>query len=504
MRPGRKYLAHGRFSNLTPPCLRLHRRNAMSSSSPGKWLLSFVLVSCLPAQTIPGQGIPPGQYPPGQSPRGQYPPVQNPGRSTGIPRPFGKKSSKKQPAPVNPDFFADAQVISVTEKQLVAGTDDGRTLTLSVVPQTVWQRDGQVTALAGIKPGMVLHIEAVEDGESFLTASTVNVTAEKKLMTRPAADEEPVASTSRAQMATPQDAASPGTPPDDPDRPILRRGKPAKTAPQPSEETRSADARGPAAKSKAPANPNETTEFTIEEHSDPQRLSSGVPTLIAQTMEWVQTFANGLPNFLCQQITTRYGRESKSEDWNPLDVVTAKVVYENGGESYRDITLGGRKTSKSMLQLGGSTSTGEFAAILRTLFWPGTKAKFQLAKSASIGATPVSVYDFEVDLAHSDWTIKVGGQSLKPAYTGQVWVGKSTGEVRKIEMQADNVPANFPLRTVFSSVAYDPVRLGTGNFLLPVLAVNQSCERKSSTCNKNDVEWRDYHKFSGESTLSFQ
>ena len=499
------------YRNLNRCGLRLHRRNIMGFPKLRACCFGFILATLLPAQTMPGQGIPPGQYPsgqypPGQYPRGQYPPSQNPGPSGGIPRPWGKKS-KKQAATVNPDFFADAQIVSIGEKQLVAATDDGRTLTLSVVPQTVWQRDGKTAAISDLKPGMVIHIEAAEDPESYLTALTVNVTADKKLKVRPPVEDAPVVQPDEPETNAAGNSDPLGSPPDDPDRPVLRRGKPVQTASRASDQDKPVAPTRPTASAKAakaPASLNEITEFTIEEHSDPKKLSSGTPTLVAQTMEWVNTFANGLPNFICQQITTRYAKESRSEDWQPLDVVTAKVIYEDGGEKYQDITLGGKKTSKSMLQLGGSTSTGEFAAILRGLFWPGTKANFHFAKPATIGATPVSVYDFEVDLAHSDWTIKVGGQSLKPAYSGQVWINKSTGEVRKIEMQADNVPANFPLKSVYSSVAYDPVKLGTSTFLLPVLAVNQSCDRKSSTCNKNDVEWRNYQKFSGASTITFQ
>ena len=246
-------------------------------------------------------------------------------------------------------------------------------------------------------------------------------------------------------------------------------------------------------------------DFTIDAKPEPKRQAgAGVPTLIAQTMDWVGTFSNGLPNYLCQQLTTRYVEFSKDDGWQAQDVITAKMVYEDGKENYQDITVGGKRVNKGMLELGGATSTGEYAATLRALFWPGTKTEFDFAKSSTVGETAVSVYNYTVDLPHSNWTIKVGGQVLRPAYSGEVWVNKATGEVRKIEMAADNIPKNFPMRSIYSSVAYDPVRLGTATFLLPVVSVNQSCERKSATCSKNDVEWRNYQKFSGLSTIVFK
>lgn len=442
----------------------------------------------------------------GGAPGRQYPPGRRPDDGLSTPR-SGKSNAPAAAA----DFKADGQVVSVKETELVAVTDDGRLLTLKVTPRTIWQVEERPASVSDVKPGVVVHLEALEDGESFLTATTVNVTAEKKLSVRapvsattsasgPAPARQQPAETANDQ---PRDPTALGAPPDDPDRPRLRRGKPS-VAVQ-GEEASAPPSRPASATAKpAPKKTDGATEFTIDDTSAPQRLSTGVPTLIAQTIDWVGSFTNGLPNYLCQQITTRYAQESKSDAWQPVDVISAKVIYENGGESYKDISLGGKKTNKSMLELGGSTSTGEFAATLRDVFNPATNAQFQFSKTAQIGPTTVSVYHFNVELPNSHWSIKVGGQLLRPAYSGEIWINKSNSEVRKIEMQADNVPATFPLRSVYTSVAYDPVRLGTSNFLLPVVAVNQSCERKSTACSKNDIEWRDYHRYSGESTISYQ
>jgi hypothetical protein len=99
--------------------------------------------------------------------------------------------------------------------------------------------------------------------------------------------------------------------------------------------------------------------------------------------------------------------------------------------------------------------------------------------------------------------VKIGGQSLRPAYSGSVWIDRSTAQVRRIEMQADNIPQDFPLDSVQWAVDYDSVRLGTASFLLPVHAENLSCQRGSTVCTKNAVDFRDYHKYSGESTITF-
>ncbi len=195
--------------------------------------------------------------------------------------------------------------------------------------------------------------------------------------------------------------------------------------------------------------------------------------------------------------------ESKSAGWQALDVVTAKVVYEDGKENYREITVGGKRTNKSMLDLGGSTSTGEFASTLYSLFSDASHAQFKFYQSATVGETPAAIYDFKVPLHNSDWLTKIGGQALKPAYSGSVWIDRSTAQVRRIEMQGDNIPKDFPLDSLQWAVDYENVRLGTGMFLLPVHAENLFCQRGSTICFKNEIDFRDYHKFSGESTITF-
>jgi hypothetical protein len=41
-------------------------------------------------------------------------------------------------------------------------------------------------------------------------------------------------------------------------------------------------------------------------------------------------------------------------------------------------------------------------------------------------------------------------------------------------------------------------------FLLPVHAENLGCQRGTPICTKNTVDFRDYHKYSGESTITFK
>ena len=74
----------------------------------------------------------------------------------------------------------------------------------------------------------------------------------------------------------------------------------------------------------------------------------------------------------------------------------------------------------------------------------------------------------------------------------------------RIEMQARSVPSEFPFDTIETSADYEYVRIGgTQQFLLPVHSENLMCQRGTNTCSRNTIDFRNYKKYSGESSITF-
>ncbi len=467
-------------------------------------IAALVWAGALGAQ-YPGQmppaGYPPGQYPPnGQYPPGEYPPGY-PGGGISIPH-RGKKGQKKSEI-AQPALAADGRTLSNDGKKLVIATNDGRTITMTLLPETKFTRSGNDISPSLVIPRTTVHIEAAEDDEAFLTAIHVDLLKDAPAEARIEGHRQPATSATPA-AATDDDTVRPtilGNPPDDPQRPILRRGKPKSV----DSENDDSDHDIPVAANKpAPKPAASSGDFTIDGAAEPPGMARVHDELIDQTKQWSMTFTNGLPNYVCQQDTTRYMEESRSAGWQALDIVTAKVIYEDGKEQYKEITVGGKRTNKSMLELGGSTSTGEFASTLHSLFSDASQAQFKFYQSTHLRDDAAAIYDFKIALPNSDWFITVGGQTLRPAYSGSVWILKDGGHVRRLEMQADNIPKDFPLDSIQWAVDYDEVSLGSAKFLLPVSAENLSCRRGSTICTKNTTEFRDYHKYAGQSTIVFK
>jgi hypothetical protein len=191
---------------------------------------------------------------------------------------------------------------------------------------------------------------------------------------------------------------------------------------------------------------------------------------------------------------TQRGREEKM----PLDVVSAEIVYEDGQENYRNVKINNRPTDKPLQQIDGSWSTGEFASILLELFHPDTHAQFRSGGASPISGFNAQVYDFQVQSENSHWMLHAGSQSVAPAYAGSVWVDPNTARILRIEMQARNIPSDFPMDAVETALDYANVSLGETSFLLPVHAEALGCERGTSNCSHNIIDFRNYHEFKSE------
>ena len=247
------------------------------------------------------------------------------------------------------------------------------------------------------------------------------------------------------------------------------------------------------------AKPNEPPLAAPPDFTPVPSLTQAGP-LIERAREVAFQFSQKLPNFRCQESMSRFtqrGREQKT----PLDLVSAEIIYEDGRESYRDVKIDNRPANKHLEDIDGSWSTGEFASMLVELFHPDSHAQFQPGGVSNISGFSARTYDFQVERENSHWMLHSGSQSLAAAYKGSVWVDPNTARTLRIEMQALNLPSDFPMATVESAVDYSYVMIGETSFLLPVHAETLGCERGTSYCSHNIIDFRNYHEFKSESKI---
>jgi len=228
----------------------------------------------------------------------------------------------------------------------------------------------------------------------------------------------------------------------------------------------------------------------------PTRSINPSEALIERAREAAFEFSEKLPNFICQEVMSRFTQRGREE--TPLDVVSADIIYDDAHETYRNVKINDRPTDRGMQEIGGSWSTGEFASTLLEVFHPDTHAQFRSGGASSIAGFSAQVYDFTVQRENSHWRVQSGSQTLTPAYGGSVWIDPKTARVLRIEIQAGNIPSDFPMDTVESAVDYSYVWIGGMSFLLPVRAESLGCERGTRECRHNIIAFRSYHEFKAD------
>jgi hypothetical protein len=226
--------------------------------------------------------------------------------------------------------------------------------------------------------------------------------------------------------------------------------------------------------------------------------------LIRRAADAAMEFTETLPSYVCTELVTRTQSESTPANFQPIDVVSMEVLYTDGREDYRNIQINGKKIVKKIEETGGAWSTGEFGTVLVDLFSPATGATFHYRRDSRAGGIMAKMYDFEVAREGSHWNIHATSQTYIPAYVGSVWIDPATSRVLRIEMEGKGFPGEFPLDHVESATDYQYIRLGDAKqYLLPVHAETLSCQRNSSFCQRNVIDFRNYHKYTGESTVTF-
>jgi hypothetical protein len=226
--------------------------------------------------------------------------------------------------------------------------------------------------------------------------------------------------------------------------------------------------------------------------------------LLEKARRAAESFAQSLPNYICQQWTTRFVSTARITTWRKQDVVSAEVIYLNGHELYRNLAIDGKPVPQQIEQLSGAWSKGEFGTMLLDLFARETAARFHFRKNSRFAGMPAAVYDFQVRSENSHWGVGAGPEIIYPAYKGLVWIDRENGRTLRIERKTLDMPARFPVGNVETAADYQFVRIGGAQkFLLPARSETLICERGTTNCSRNTIDFRNYKKYSTEASINF-
>jgi len=244
----------------------------------------------------------------------------------------------------------------------------------------------------------------------------------------------------------------------------------------------------------------------------PPPTSEEQAAVIDEVREYALNYSKTLPDFICTQVTRRYaaprpgtkygGSADAPPTWYLQDTLTIKLSYFEQKEDYKLILVNNTMTTQDYKTLGGATSSGDFGTMMRQIFELNTQAKFEWDHWGTLRGRRTMAFAYRVSQERSQWHITYNGkQDIMPSYHGLVYVDKENHMVTRITMDADNIPAAFPVKRADTILDYDYQDLSGHNFLLPLKATTIMSADDYMT--KNDEEFRVYRKYSAESDVKF-
>ncbi len=238
-------------------------------------------------------------------------------------------------------------------------------------------------------------------------------------------------------------------------------------------------------------------------HSLNHPSSDGLDALLIGAKLRATEYIGSLPNFTCVELTDRSIDPTGTGVFHHRDNLAELVRFRDNFENRVLLKINNANTEQDRSSLLGTLTHGEFGGMLNAVFNPAAKADFKWKETDSLNDDPVQVFEYRVKLENSTFSITAAnGQILKVGFRGLVYLDETTRAVRRLTMEAADIPEDFPTRSAVFSLDYDYVAIGDHDFLMP-----SSGSVKVGTGKKmvvlNEFEFKNYHKLGAESTIRF-
>lgn len=227
--------------------------------------------------------------------------------------------------------------------------------------------------------------------------------------------------------------------------------------------------------------------------------------LLAAIREYSMSYTQGLPDFICSQVTRQQVDPTGSGDsWHNGNKFLEQLTYFEHHEQYKVVMINGQMAqNKDHDKLDGAISSGEFGSMLYEIFAPETEAEFQYERPGKFDGRLMHVFTYRVPQSRSRYKIedRNTGRSVIAGYHGRIWARQDNNAVMHITLECEEIPADFPIKDVKLEMWYDVIKISEQEFVLPLKWELKS--REGKYLSWNSAELTNYRKYSADATITF-
>jgi hypothetical protein len=224
-------------------------------------------------------------------------------------------------------------------------------------------------------------------------------------------------------------------------------------------------------------------------------------SLLSSARERALGYVDSLVNFRCVEVTDRFIDPKGTGNWTKRDKIAEMVTYENRAESRTILEVNGQPGKPQPIDLKGARLEGEYGGVLKTVFDPASKAEFKWEETDLQDGAAAQVFSYRVDAKNSKYTVAaLPKEPITVGFHGLVYIDDARRGVLRITMEADGLPARYPVHASAIAIDYDYVAISNHDYLMPVQGEMRMKVGKLEDI-RHDIEFRDYHRFGSESRI---
>jgi len=213
-------------------------------------------------------------------------------------------------------------------------------------------------------------------------------------------------------------------------------------------------------------------------------------------------YAANMPSFVADETARRYTSKSKSAKWQPLDTIQTEITFAGTRAVRRQIRRNGKPWERAFEALPGFKWYGGFGTEIKPVFDPQCPTIITYGGPTKAGEKELLKYAFNSPANGCFSPFYADDQQSNPPRNGHVFIDDASGNVIRLEEEANGFPADFDLAQRNEEVSWDYVIIGSASHLLPV-AANFVILYSSGARTRIEVEYKNHRHFEASSDITF-
>ena len=229
--------------------------------------------------------------------------------------------------------------------------------------------------------------------------------------------------------------------------------------------------------------------------------SDELDRIIAGARKHALNYSAKLPNFVCVQVTDRSVDPAGNGKWRRKDSFGELLRFVDNQETRTTLEVNGHPSTVSRADMNEwPISVGEFGDLLNLVFQPSSNAEFHWKEAAALANGTVQVLEYRVERKNNSMALTDSTRRIDSGFHGLAYIDSATMGIRRVTVEADDLPPDFSIHAASMAVDYDYVSIGAHSYLMPVRGTIR-LKRGRHEADINQMVFQNYRRYASQAKV---